>query len=139
MQAFYWALLAALVWGTAPLLEKMGLMKIEPLPGLFLRTFGVMFGIAMLLVFKSDVVKQAFAAKPQTIIFIMLGGFLASFVGQMFFYKALRMGEASRMVPLAATYPVVTFILGIIFLSEKITLAKLSGVALVISGIMLLK
>jgi len=139
MQAFYWALLAALVWGTAPLLEKMGLMKIEALPGLFLRIFGVIFGLVMLLMFKFDVIKQAMQAKPQTILLIMLGGFLASFVGQLFFYKALRLGEASRVVPLAATYPVVTFILGIIFLSEKITIAKLSGVALVISGIMLLK
>ena len=139
MSAFYWAILTALVWGTAPLLEKMGIMKIEPLPGLFLRTFGVMFGIALLLLFKFSVVKQAFAAKPQTILFIMLGGFLASFVGQLFFYRALKLGEVSKVVPVAATYPIVAFILGVIFLSEKITLMKVSGVALVISGILLLK
>ncbi|MFH1655867.1 MAG: EamA family transporter [Candidatus Omnitrophota bacterium] len=139
MQAFYWAILAALVWGTAPLLEKMGLMKIDVLPGLFWRIFGVLIGLALLLVFKFSVVKEALSAKPQTIVLIVLGGFLASFVGQIFFYKALKLGELSRVVPLAATYPVVTFILGILFLSEKITLTKLSGVALVISGILLLK
>lgn len=139
MQAFHWAILTALVWGAAPLFEKMGIAKIDPLPGLFLRIFGVLFGMMLLLIFKFDIVKEAMSARPQTILFIMMGGFLASIVGQMFFYRALKMGEVSRMVPLAATYPVVTFILGVIFLSEKITLAKLGGVALIVSGIFLLK
>jgi transporter family protein len=139
MQAFYWAIATALVWGTAPLLEKIGLMKIQVLPGLFLRCIGVILGIGLLLLFRLELAKEALQAKPQTIFFIILGGFLASFVGQLFFYKALKLGEVSKVVPLAATYPVVAFILGIIFLSEKITLSKLSGVALVISGILLLK
>ena len=139
MKAFQWALLTALVWGMVPVLEKTGLMKTSPLTGIFLRCAGVGIGIILLMIFKFEAVKAAFFVKPQTALFIMTGGLLASFVGQIFFYKALKLGEASQVVPIAAAYPLVSFVLGIIFLSEHITLAQLSGVALVLMGLLLLK
>lgn len=139
MQGFYWALLTAFVWGAVPLLEKIGLSKIEPFPGLLLRCLGVILGLILLVIFRFQTVKEAMVAKPQAVFFIMLGGLLASVVGQMFFYRALKVGELSKVVPVAAGYPVISFILGIIFLSEKITLVKLSGVGLVVLGAVLLK
>ena len=59
--------------------------------------------------------------------------------GQIFFYNALKLGEASRVVPLGATYPLISFILAVFLLGEKFTLAKLGGIILVLSGIFLLK
>ena len=51
MNAFMWALLAAFIWGIVPLLEKLGLAKVEPLVGLFYRCSGVLIGFLLLGIF----------------------------------------------------------------------------------------
>ncbi len=139
MKSFYWALLTALVWGMVPLLEKMGIAKTTVATGIFLRCTGVLVGVILLMIFKFEAVKGAFSVNPKAAIYIMAGGIMASFIGQIFFYKALKHGELSKAVPVAAAYPLVSFILGLIFLSEKLTVAKCFGVSFVLAGIILLK
>ncbi|MFH1478309.1 MAG: GRP family sugar transporter [Candidatus Omnitrophota bacterium] len=139
MNAFYFAILTALVWGCVPILEKAGLMRIDPMPGLFLRVFGVATGLIVLSIFNIQALKTALKADLRTISLIMLGGFLASVVGQMFFYHALKSGEASKVVPISGTYPLVSFLLGVIFLGESLTISKGFGVLLVVAGLFLLR
>ncbi len=139
MKPFYWALGAAFIWGCAPILEKLGLAKAPVFAGLFYRSLGVVIGAFLLLIFKFTLIKESLMVPPQGWGLLIAGGFLASIVGQIFFYHALKDGEASLVVPLAASYPLVAFILGTIFLGEKVTLAKLSGMLLVVAGVFLLK
>ena len=56
-----------------------------------------------------------------------------------FFYNALKTGEASKIVPIAGTYPLVSFLIGIIFLGESFTFVKAAGVMFVIAGLFLLR
>ncbi|MDP6685949.1 MAG: EamA family transporter [Candidatus Omnitrophota bacterium] len=139
MKAFYFALATALVWGIVPIFEKMGLTRIAPLSGLIIRSFGVIIGLSLLIIFKTQAFKIALTADPRTIFFLVLGGFMASILGQIFFYNALKTGEASKVVPIAGIYPLVAFILGVIFLGESVTLAKVGGIMLVIAGLFLLR
>ena len=138
MKPFWWALLTALVWGCVPVLEKLGLAKIPALAGIFYRSLGVVLGVVLLFFFQFPEIKKTFAHVPQGFWYLIAGGFLASFVGQFFFYNALKNGEASKVVPLAATYPLVAFIIGILVLGEKLTLLKAGGIAFVILGVILL-
>ncbi|RKY32122.1 MAG: hypothetical protein DRP74_03315 [Candidatus Omnitrophota bacterium] len=138
MNAFYWAIIAALLWGIVPVLEKVGLTKVQPLAGLFYRCLGVLIGLFLLLLF---------LVKPQQIksvdfrsaSFLITAGFLASFVAQIAFYSGLKSGEVSRVVPIAGSFPLISFILGIFFLSESITPMKFLGVILVTMGVWALK
>jgi len=139
MNAYYWALLTALIWGCVPLMEKMGLHKVEPMVGMFYRCLGVIIGIVILLVFYGKAIRNSLAALHPTMLWLVGGGFLASVVGQICFYHALKTGEASRVVPIGATYPLVSFILGVLLLGEKFTLAKAGGIGCVLAGVMLLK
>ena len=138
MNAFIWAILASFIWGVVPLLEKLGLAKVQPLTGLFYRCLGVLIGFLLLGVYvlKPQEIK---AVDSGSIILLMLGGFLASFVAQICFYNGLKIGEVSRVVPISGSYPLVAFILGVIFLGETITLIKLVGVLFIIIGIWVLK
>ncbi|MFH1621564.1 MAG: EamA family transporter [Candidatus Omnitrophota bacterium] len=139
-EAFFWAILSAIVWGIVPILEKIGLNKVHPDTGLFLRCFGVILGAIILITFKFSSLKLELAAvSTKTVLFLVSGGFLASFIAQMFFYRALKLGEASVVVPVAAIYPLIAFILALIFLGEKFTLTKLFGLIFVLLGVMLLK
>jgi len=139
MKPYLWAILTALTWGCVPLIEKVGLVKIDPIIGLFYRCMGVIIGITLLLMFRGQDIKASLSQLPVGAAFLVLGGFLASVVGQMFFYHALKSGEASRVVPISGAYPLITFVLGMLFLHEKITLAKAGGIACILTGVFLLK
>ena len=139
MNSYLWAILAALIWGCAPVIEKLGLSKIDPNAGVFFRTLGVVAGIPILVYFNRTAIRSSLTNLHPELIFLMVGGFLASIVGQLFFYNALKFGEASKTVPLGATYPLVSFILAFFLLGEKFTLAKLSGIIFVLLGAFLLK
>ncbi len=54
------------------------------------------------------------------------------------FFIALTHGDAATVVPVTSVYPVVTLIGAALFLSEKITLVRGLGTALVVGGVVLL-
>jgi transporter family protein len=139
MKSFYLAIATAVVWGIVPIMEKMGLAKIAPLSGLLIRSCGVIIGGACLILFNNQVLKDAFKADIKTIILLVLGGLMASIIGQMFFYSALKEGEASKLVPIAGMYPLVSFLLGLVFLGEAFTIPKAIGMGFVLLGVFLLR
>lgn len=139
MKAFYFALATAVVWGVVPILEKMGVSKIMPLAGVLIRSCGVIIGLFILAIFNNDALRLALKADPRTIFLLVVSGIMASIVGQIFFYNALKIGEASKLVPIAGTYPLFAFLLGVIFLGEGFTLVKASGVIFVVVGLFLLR
>lgn len=137
MSAFSWAILTAFVWGFVPLLEKMGLVKVAPLVGLFYRSLGVLIGILFLGIFLKP--QEIKAIDLRSALLLIIGGFLASFAAQICFYHGLKIGEVSRVVPISGSYPLIAFVLGIIFLGESLSPAKIIGVASIILGIWVLK
>ena len=54
------------------------------------------------------------------------------------FFYALTKGPASQVTPASSAYPIVTVIGSALFLSEKITLIRGVGTALVVAGVVLL-
>ena len=139
MNAFLWAILTAIVWGCVPMLEKIGLNRLETPVGLFYRCFGVLMGIVILLFFYGKEIKASLSGFHSGMIYLIAGGFIASVVGQLFFYNALKTDEASKIVPLAGSYPLVAFLLGALLLGEKVTLAKSAGMIFVVAGVYLLR
>ena len=139
MKAYYWAILATLVWGVAPLVEKIGLVEISPVPGVFLRSISVLIGAVVIAIIDPGIFKVIAGYSMKSVIFIFTGGMLASIIGSIFFYNALKLGEASKVVPIAACFPLVSFVLAIIFLHEAITVVKVIGMLFVIAGIYLLR
>ena len=138
MSAFYWALLTAGIWGVVPLMEKIGLRSTPPTVGVTVRSLGVVFG---LLVF--GWVWSPWAALRSvpwpSMLLLAGGGLLASFVGQMAFYQALKSGAISQMTPVAGSYPLVAALLGWVVLREPITLSRGLGVVCVVIGVILLR
>ena len=67
---------------------------------------------------------------------VLAGAALA--VGVFFYYFALAEGRISIIVPLTATNPVVSALLGYMLLGERPTLAQWAGITLIIAGALLL-
>lgn len=124
-------------WGISPALEKLGVSKLSPLTAVSIRSFFV--AIILAVFFFSSGGYQEAAKYPRSIGFILLGGLFAGLLGQLTYFTALKYGEASRVVPIVASYPVLTFIIGISLLGESLTPSKVAGVLLVSAGIFLLR
>jgi transporter family protein len=138
-KAFFFAMLTAFIWGLAPAFEKIGLGgRIDPYLGVVIRTIPIaLIGLAGLaLMGRLDSMARV---DLKSALFVIAGGFLAGFLGQVTFYSALKTGEASIVVPIAATYPLVALLVSITFLGEAFTLQKLAGISLIVGGVVLLK
>jgi bacterial/archaeal transporter family protein len=66
-------------------------------------------------------------------IFLILSG-LATGASWLCYYKALQIGEASKVVPIDKLSIVITVALAFLFLGEQITLKTLIGCSLIVAG-----
>jgi transporter family protein len=139
MKPFYLALATALVWGIVPVIEKIGLTRLSPQAGIFVRCLSVFLGAGVLLAFRPAIIPELSRTPPTFIALIMIGGFTANFLGQLLFYHALKGGDVSKVVPIAGAYPLISFLTGILILGEKLTLGKSLGVGCILAGVFLLK
>lgn len=138
MDAFSWAILTACIWGVVPILEKLGLAHISPVVGLFYRCLGVVLGLVLLPLFAFKL-EEVRSVDLRSIIFLVTAGFLASFLAQITFYNGLKLGDVSKIVPISASYPLITFILGLIIFKENFSMMKVLGVLSVVVGIWAIK
>jgi bacterial/archaeal transporter family protein len=139
MDAFSLAFLAACVWGSSAFLEKMGVNGGDPMAGVLARSTGVVVGtLAYALAWPRAV--QALPRMPfKSFLCFALGGILASVIGQIFFYQALKKGEIGRVAAVGGAWPAIAFILGLLFLGEPFSWRKTAGVTLVLFGVILLR
>jgi len=138
MSAFLWALLTAGIWGLVPLMEKLGLGAVPPTAGVAVRSVGVVAGLVLFgwMLAPWSVLRTL---PWSSMLLLAGGGFLASFVGQLAFYQALKSGTVSQMTPVAGAYPLVAALLGWWVLREPLTVPRLLGVLCVIAGVWLLR
>ena len=138
MSAFLWALLTACIWGVVPLMEKVGLGTAPPAVGVIVRSLGIVIGLVV-----AVCVWSPWAAVRTmswtSVLLLAAGGLLASFVGQLAFYHALKAGALSQVTPVAGAYPLVAALLGWWVLREPLTLPRLAGVVCVVVGVVLLR
>jgi transporter family protein len=71
--------------------------------------------------------------------FVAGEGILSALIGQLFYYNALKYGEASKIVPICSSFPLITVILAIVFLNEQFTFSKALGALLIIAGVLVIK
>jgi len=53
-------------------------------------------------------------------------------------YLALSIGDVSKVVPVSAAYPAVTLVLSALVLSERLSIARIGGMCLVVAGVVVL-
>lgn len=129
-----YAVLTLLLWGGWGVLGKVVGESLTPSESQAFSTFGLLPLIAVLGLRKSS------ACSPRMtrgLLFGFVSGLLAG-AGNIAYYHALSMGgAASTVTPLTALYPVVTIVLAVLFLREKISRLQLLGIGVALSSIYL--
>jgi transporter family protein len=138
LSAYVLAGVAMVFWGIAPIFGKLGLGGTQPLAALTIRSL-VISALLVLAVTASGQWGNVAGVAPKDIAYIALEGVCAALLGQLAYYYALKFGEVGRVSPIVAAFPLVALFLGIAFLGEKISFAKIVAAILIVAGIALLK
>ncbi|HBA55823.1 EamA family transporter [Syntrophorhabdus aromaticivorans] len=131
-------LITMLFWGTTPLLEKLGLEEVDPLTGIFIRSLAVTV-VLFVLYLSTGRLHELTRISGRNMILFTASGVLAGLLGMWTYYYLLKMGMTTKIVPIAASYPLITALLSILILGEEVTLQRIIGIVLTIFGIVLIK
>lgn len=119
------ALLSALFAALTSILAKIGIEGINSNLATAIRTVVVLF-MAWGLVFLSGTQNEISNIGIKSWIFLILSG-LATGLSWLFYYKALQIGEASKVVPIDKFSVVISMVLAFVILKETITAKTIIG------------
>jgi transporter family protein len=131
-------IVTTLLWGATPIIEKVGLRKVDPLIGVTIRSAIVTAGL-FIVTFLLGKGKSLLEVDGKSLLLFGASGMMAGLLGMWTYYAALKMGATSKIVPIAASYPLVTALLSVLILREGVTLPRVFGTALIVIGIWFVK
>ena len=136
---FLFAILSAIFAAATSILAKIGIEGINSNLATAIRTVVVLI-MAWGIVFITGTQNEVPSISHKSWIFLVLSG-IATGISWLFYYKALQIGEASKVVPIDKFSVIISIVLAFVILGEKVTIAKVIGSMLITIGtfIMLLK
>ena len=126
------ALLSAVFAALTSILAKVGIEGINSNLATAIRTMVVVF-MAWGMVFLTNTQNGIMEISRKSWMFLILSG-LATGASWLCYYKALQIGEASKVVPVDKLSVVITLVLAFVFLHEKFTAKSLFGCVLIGAG-----
>lgn len=133
---FVFAILSAVFAAFTSILAKIGIQGVNSNLATAIRTVVVvLLSWAMVFITKSQGGITEISRKSW--LFLILSG-LATGASWLCYYKALQMGEASKVVPIDKLSVVITLILAFVFLHEAFTVKSLIGCVLIGVGVLLM-
>ena len=130
------ALLSAIFAALTSILAKVGIEGVNSTLATAIRT-GVVLLMAWGMVFLTDTQGGISGISGKSWLFLILSG-LATGASWLCYYKALQMGEASKVVPVDKLSVIFTLVLAFVFLHEKFTPKSLIGCMLIGAGALLM-
>lgn len=126
---FVFALLSAIFAALTSILAKVGIDGVNSNLATAIRTIVVVV-MAWGMVFLTNAQRGISEISRKSWIFLILSG-LATGASWLCYYKALQIGEASKVVPVDKLSVVITLILAFVFLHEQFTLKSIIGCILI--------
>ena len=126
------AILSAIFAALTSILAKIGIEGVNSNLATAVRTIVVVL-MAWFMVFITGNQNGIVDISKKSWIFLIMSG-LATGASWLCYYKALQLGEVSKVVPIDKLSIVITIVLAFIFLGEQITLKTLIGCCLIVTG-----
>lgn len=131
----FWALLSAAFAALTAIFAKVGIENINS-------DFATLIRTCVILLVLGGIVAATGQFQPidtissKTWLFLVLSG-LATGASWIAYFRALKIGQAAQVAPVDKLSVVLVAIFGVMFLGEKLTLPNWLGVALIMSGAVL--
>ena len=133
---FILALLSAVFAALTSILAKIGVEGVNSNLATAIRTVVVVI-MAWGMVFLTNAQNGLWEISRRSWLFLILSG-LATGASWLCYYKALQLGEASKVVPIDKLSVVITLVLAFVFLHEQFTVKSLIGCILIGIGTLIM-
>ena len=133
---FVLALLSAIFAALTSILAKVGIEGVNSNLATAIRTVVVVV-MSWGMVFLTNAQNGIAEISKRSWLFLVLSG-LATGVSWLCYYKALQLGDASKVIPIDKLSVVITLILAFVFLHEQFTMKSLIGCILIGIGTMVM-
>lgn len=130
------ALLAAVFAAFTSILAKIGIENVNSNLATALRTI-VVLGMAFLMVVITGQMDAVFAVKGKELLFLVLSGLTTGF-SWLCYFKAIQIGDVSKVVPIDKSSIVMTILLSFIILGEPAGPMVIAGGAIITAGTFIL-
>ena len=130
------ALLAAVFAALTAILAKIGLEGIDADYATLLRTLFISVVLAVFVTVTGKWENPALLPR-RAVVFLLLSA-LATGASWVFYFRALKVGDASRVAPIDKLSVVLVAVLGVSVLGERLSLRDWAGIAMIAGGALLL-
>ena len=135
MSWIIYAILSAFFASLVAIFGKIGIQGVNSNLAVAIRTVIIVF-FAWGIVLIQGNAKDLFKISSYSYLFIILSA-IATGLSWLFYYRALQLGEASRVAPIDKLSVALTILLAFMFLGEKPTLGNVLGGVLVTAGLLI--
>ncbi len=131
-----YALLSAFFAALTAIFAKVGVSGVNSNLATAIRTVVILF-IAWGIVFATVPLREIREISRHTLLFLVLSG-MATGISWLFYFKALQIGEASKVAPLKKISVAFTIILAFVFLGDPLSVKTIIGGVLILGGALVL-
>jgi transporter family protein len=136
MEWLFWAVLSALFAGATAVLAKIGVTEVNSNLATAIRT-GVILLFSWLIALATTNRGDLWSIGKKTWVFLILSG-LCTGLSWLCYFRALQVGEVSKVAPIDKLSVVIAMALAIAFLGEKLSLRGGIGAGLIVLGAIVL-
>jgi transporter family protein len=133
---FTWAILSAVFAALTAIFAKIGIEEVDSDLATLIRTVIILVVLAAFLFLTGKLVQPA-AIPVKTWTFLGLSG-LATGASWLCYFRALKLGDASKVAPVDKFSLVLVAIFAVMFLGERPSIRDWTGIGMVASGVLLL-
>ncbi len=133
---FYWALLSAVFAALTAIFAKIGLEGIDSDYATLIRTLVILLTLAGFVYFAGKW-SNPFTLRPKTWLFLGLSG-LATGASWVCYFRALKVGDASKVAPIDKLSLILVAIFAFVFLDERPSVREWLGILMVAGGVIVL-
>ncbi len=130
----FYAILSAFFASLVAIFGKIGIKGVDSNLAVAIRTIVIVF-FAWGIVFLQGNAGEALKISKYSYTFIILSA-IATGLSWLFYYKALQLGEASKVAPIDKLSVALTIVLAFVFLHERPTTGNVLGGLLVTAGVL---
>ncbi len=132
----FWALLSAAFAALTAIFAKLGIAGINSDFATFIRTLVIIAALCLFLTISGQWQKTS-EISAKSWFFLILSG-LATGASWIAYFRALKLGDASRVAPVDKLSIIMVAIFGVIFLGEKLSAINWLGVVMIGAGVILI-
>ena len=133
---FYWALLSAVFASLTAIFAKVGLEGIDSDYATLIRTLVIIIFLTLIVFFSNKWVNPL-KINAKSLWFLVLSG-MATGASWLCYFRALKMGEASKVAPVDKLSLVMVAVFAVVFLGERPSVREWTGIMLVAVGVLIL-